>query len=146
MAQEPTAAPRDDDALWTAFAERTLPAAEWTHTAHLRIAWLHLHRYGLDEAHLRMRVGIIRLNAVHGLVETPQRGYHETITRVWLVLVGAARHRDACADSRAFLATHGEALGREAPLAYYSRDVLFSLAARTMFVAPDLAPLPTTGA
>ena len=53
----------DDDALWRAFHDRTLPAAQWTHAAHLRIAWLHLARHELDEAHLRMRVGIIRLNA-----------------------------------------------------------------------------------
>lgn len=119
----------DDDALWTAFHERTLPAAEWTHAAHVRIAAMHLARYGLDEAHLLMRVGIIRLNAAHGLVETPQRGYHETLTRVWLVLVAAAR---------------GEHIERDAPLRYYSRERLFSLAARTRFIEPDLAPLPTT--
>jgi hypothetical protein len=130
----------DDDRLWTEFHARTLPEAQWTHAAHLRIAWMHLARYPLDEAHVLMRVGIIRLNAAHGLVETAQRGYHETLTRVWLVLVGAARDRDPCADSRAFIATH--ALGREAPLAHYTRDRLFSLAARALFVPPDLAPFP----
>jgi GNAT superfamily N-acetyltransferase len=130
----------DDDALWIAFHERSLAFAQWTHAAHLRVAWLHLARYAIDEAHLRMRVGIIRLNAAHGLVETPQRGYHETLTRVWLALVAAARTRDACTDSRAFIATH--ALGRDAPLRHYSRERLFSLAARTMFVEPDLAALP----
>jgi hypothetical protein len=131
----------DDDALWTAFHARTLPHAQWTHAAHLRVAWMHLARYALDEAHLRMRVGIIRLNAAHGLDETPQRGYHETLTRVWLVLVGAARARDACTHSRAFLAAHP--LARDLPLRHYSRDRLFSLAARTIYLAPDVAPLPT---
>lgn len=130
----------DDDALWTAFHERTLPAASWTHAAHLRMAWMHLARYLLDEAHVLMRVGIIRLNAAHGLVETPQRGYHETITRVWLVLVASARAVDRASDSRAFLAQH--ALERDLPLRYYSRERLFSLEARAMFVAPDLAALP----
>lgn len=130
----------DDDALWAAFHERTLPAASWTHAAHLRMAWMHMARCGLDEAHVRMRVGIIRLNASHGLVETASRGYHETITRVWLALVGAARAIDQAADSRAFLVRHE--LGRELPLRYYSRERLFSLEARAMFVAPDLAPLP----
>ena len=115
----------DDDSLWCAFQDRTLPAARWTHAEHLRIAAMHLARYSLDEAHLLMRVGIIRLNLAHGLVETATRGYHETLTRVWLVLVAA-----------------GQAGEREAPLRYYSRERLFSLAARTMFVAPDLAPLP----
>lgn len=129
-----------DDALWRAFHDATLPAAQWTHAAHLRIAWLHLARYELDEAHLRMRVGIIRLNAAHGLVETAQRGYHETLTRVWLVLVGAARRQAAGPDSTGLLAAPG--LDREAPLAFYSRERLFSIAARARFVPPDLAELP----
>jgi hypothetical protein len=130
----------DDDTLWRTFQDRTLGHAEWTHTAHLRVAWLHLARYRLDEAHLRMRVGIIRLNAAHELVETEVRGYHETLTRVWLVLVRDARRRVSCADSAAFVATPG--LERDAPLRYYSRERLFSIAARAMFVAPDLAELP----
>lgn len=115
----------DDAALWRAFSDRTLPSAQWTHAAHLRVAAMHLERYGLEEAHLLMRVGIIRLNAAQGLVETATRGYHETLTRVWLVLVGA-----------------GLASERDAPLRYYSRERLFSLEARTRWVEPDLLPLP----
>lgn len=130
----------DDDRLWTAFHDRTLPAVAWTHAAHLRIAWLHLGRYALDEAHLQMRIGIIRLNAAHGLVETAQRGYHETLTRVWLVLVGAARRRGLGADSTSAVADPG--LARTAPLEYYSRERLFSVAARAVFMPPDLAELP----
>lgn len=116
---------QDDEVLWRAFHDRTLPAAQWTHAAHLRIAAMHLARYSLDEAHLLMRVGIIRLNAAHGLVETATRGYHETLTRVWLLLVAA-----------------GHAVERDVPLRYYSRERLFSLAARATFIEPDLAPLP----
>src|SRR5262245_46179590 len=130
----------DDDSLWRAFHDRALSHAEWTHTAHLRVAWLHLARYALDEAHLRMRVGIIRLNAAHGLVGTEKRGYHETLTRVWLGLVREASRRTPCADSASFLAAPG--LERDAPLRYYSRERLFSVAARAMYVAPDLAALP----
>jgi hypothetical protein len=135
-----TEAALDDERLWTAFHDRTLPAAVWTHAAHLRIAWLHLARYELDEAHLRMRIGIIRLNAAHGLVETAQRGYHETLTRVWLVLVGAARRRALGADSTSAAAEPG--LARTAPLLHYSRERLFSVAARAVFTPPDLAELP----
>ena len=132
----------DDDALWTAFHERTLPAASWTHATHLRMAWMHLARYGLDEAHVLMRVGIIRLNAAHGLVETAQRGYHETITRVWLVLVAALKNVERGRDSRDFLELHPGALTREAPLRHYSKTRLYGLSARSHFMDPDLDPLP----
>jgi hypothetical protein len=130
----------DDDALWSAFQDRSLGSAQWTHAAHLRIAWLHLARYELDEAHLRMRVGIIRLNLAHELVETEVRGYHETLTRVWLVLVRAERRRLPHADSASFLEAHG--VDRNVPLRFYSRERLFSVAARAVFVPPDLADLP----
>jgi len=130
----------DDDQLWTAFHDRTLPAAAWTHAAHLRIAWLHLARYELDEAHLLMRIGIIRLNAAQGLVETAKRGYHETLTRVWLVLVSAARRRAPEAGSSSIVNDPG--LARTAPLQYYSRERLFSVAARAVFTPPDLGELP----
>ena len=130
----------DDDALWSAFHDRTLDHAQWTHAAHLRVAWMHLARYELDEAHLRMRVGIIRLNAAHQLVETEMRGYHETLTRVWLVLVRAARRRTPATDSASFLEAHG--LDRDAPLRFYSRERLFSVAARALYLPPDLAELP----
>lgn len=130
----------DDDALWIAFHERTLAAAAWTHTAHVRVAWMHMARYGLDEAHLRMRAGIMRLNVVHGLIELPTRGYHETITRAWLAVVGAARRANEGRDSLDFVAAHQ--LDRETLFRYYSRERLLSLAARSAFVEPDLAPLP----
>ena len=131
----------NDSELKTAFWGAELPAAVWTHAEHLRIAWMSLEGQSLDEAHLPMRVGIIRLNAFHGLVETAQRGYHETITRVWLQLVAAAKNVDPGADSLAFLALH-PGLTREAPLRHYSRGKLSSVEARSVFVDPDLEPLP----
>lgn len=132
----------EDDALWAAFGAATLPAAAWTHRAHLRVAWLFLRRHALDEAHLLMRVGIIRLNAAHGLVETPARGYHETLTRLWLSLV-AARMREADhPSSGAFVDAHAAALDRDAAARHYSRERITSARARAVFVAPDLAPLP----
>ena len=134
---------RSDDELWHGFTTTTLPKEAWTHAAHLRTAWPFLQRHAVDEAHLLMRAGIIKLNASHGLVESATRGYHETMTCVWFALVAAARRQTpALTDSREFLATHAELLGKEAPLRYYSRELLFSVAARARFVAPDLAPLP----
>jgi len=139
-AEPPATAELDDDALWAAFHARTLSHARWNHAAHLRIAWMHLERYSLEEAHLRMRAGIVRLNAAHGLVESPARGYHETLTRVWLLLVADLRRQGRATDSRAFLAAND--LHRDAPLRFYSRERLFSLEARSIYVPPDLGSLP----
>jgi hypothetical protein len=132
-----------DDELWNAFQSATLPASHWTHHAHLRVAWMYSRKHSLDEAHILMRVGIIRLNATHGLVETPTRGYHETMTRVWLALVAAAiRKTPELASSTEFLDAHAEDLVTVAPLRHYSRQRLTSAEARAVFVQPDLVPLP----
>ncbi len=136
----------DDDALWEAFRTSTLPAAEWHHRSHLRVALLHVTRWELDEAHVRMRVGIIRLNAFHGLEETITRGYHETLTRFWLVAVAAHATTPPAANSRAFCDAHPELLEREYPLRFYSQPLLFSASARAAFIAPDLMPLPAVEA
>jgi GNAT superfamily N-acetyltransferase len=135
--------PLDDMALWGAFRHATLPEAEWTHRSHVRVAFLHLARWSLDEAHLRMRVGIIRLNARHGLEETPERGYHETLTRVWLALIARACAQATHASSEALLAAHPELLDRQLVTRFYSRPRLMSVHARTVFVEPDIAPLPS---
>lgn len=134
----------DDAELWQRFSAQDLSHAEWNHRTHVRTAYLHVARWPLDEAHLRMRAGIIRLNHRHGLVESPERGYFETLTRVWLVLVAAAVRRcaPAPASSLELLERCPELLERDLPLAHYSRERLMSAHARAVFVEPDLCPLP----
>jgi hypothetical protein len=132
----------DDEGLWSAFAESTLTREQWTHEAHVRTAFLFAQRFSLDEAHLRMRAGIIRLNERHGLVETSTRGYFETLTRAWLVLVSDARRRSNAESSLALLAACPELLDRGLTLRHYSRERLGSVRARALFIEPDLAPLP----
>ena len=132
----------NDEALWERFHARTLAESDWTHQAHLRVAWMFLERHAIDEAHVLMRVGIIRLNLAHGLIETAQRGYHETLTRVWLAIVADERTRAQVATSQAFVTEAASSLTRESPLRFYSKARLLSLEARAMFVPPDLSPLP----
>lgn len=132
----------DDETLWEAFARHALSATEWTHEAHVRVAYLHVTRYALDEAHLRMRAGIIRMNERHGLTESVERGYFETLTRVWLVLVLDASRRARVRDSVALLSACPELFDRKLPLKHYSSEVLRTARARAIFVEPDLLPLP----
>jgi hypothetical protein len=132
----------DDAELWQRFATQGLTHAEWNHRLHVRTAFLHLSRYEFDEAHLRMRAGIIRLNQRHGLEETPSRGYFETMTRVWLYLVQAARRERDAADSLTLLELHPALQDRELPLRHYTKERLMSVLARAIFIEPDRAPLP----
>lgn len=132
----------DDETLLSAFLERRISPQGWTHIAHVRTACIHVARHDLDEAHLRLRAGIIRLNQRHGLVESSARGYAETLTRAWLHLVDEARRRIGVDDSRRLLTAGPELLDRTLPLRHYSPEVLNSVRARSVFVPPNLAALP----
>jgi len=134
----------DDDSLWRAFNDSTLPENVWNHRAHLRVGWMFLQRHpNIDEAHILMRVGIIRLNAFHQLVETPTRGYHETMTRVWLLLIREQLIGEVEASSSSsanFVDRAGARLSKDAVMRHYSREKIMSAHARAVFVDPDLEP------
>ena len=140
-----TSPPLTDDAvrrLVDAFDAASLPQAEWTHAAHITVATAHVFRdpaQALD----RLRAGIRRLNAAHGLVETSTRGYHETLTRFYTWAVAREVRAAPAGLGLGALATRVvEALtDRNVPLRHYSRERLMSPAARAGWVEPDLAPL-----
>jgi hypothetical protein len=80
------------------------------------------------------------LNAFHGLVENPTRGYHDTLTRVWLVLLGSLMGSTDAASSETFIDACADHLGKDAVLRHYSRDRVMSVQARAHFIEPDLLP------
>jgi hypothetical protein len=126
------------------FTELTLPKPEWTHAAHLSVGLWHVCRYGRDDALVRLRAGITRLNESHGTVNSATGGYHETITRAYAHLLSdfAARHPDKTPAERVTTLLTDPLADRKALLRFYSRPRLESSAARLDWVEPDLAPLP----
>ena len=132
-----------DDEFLRQFENQTIPQEEWNHRAHLKIAYLMLTRVPFAEALRRVRDGVRALNAAHGLVETPTRGYHETVTHAWLQLVAAMLRQFGPADSAdTFLDAQSQLGSNRALLFFYSRDRIMSPEARAEFLTPDLAPLP----
>ena len=123
---------------------RTLPRAEWTHEAHLAATlWLLRDRPDID---VDARIGaIIRgYNEAVGGTNDDGQGYHETITRIFIA--GIRAHLGGC-DAMTLVGSVNALLASETgrrdwPLRFYSRDRLFSVAARRGFVASDLAALP----
>ena len=86
------------DELAARFEACAIPAAEWTHEAHLIVGLWHVDRYGADEALVRLRSGIRRLNESQGGVNSATDGYHETITAAYVQLL--AQYLDICPDDR----------------------------------------------
>ena len=125
------------------FENATLPASEWTHSAHLVTGLWHATRFSEADGLNRMRDGILRLNAAHGTPNTDTRGYHETITRAYLVLLTqfARVNADLTLVPMAHALLASDLAKRNALFSYYSRDVLMSVAARRGWVEPDVQSL-----
>lgn len=123
--------------------ERSLPKAEWTHEAHLAAsAWLLLERP--DVLPERDLPGIIRAyNVAVGGVNDDTQGYHETLTQLY---IRGVRRFLVSRDASSLVETVNALLAspiapRDWPLRHYSRERLFSVAARLGWVEPDLAAL-----
>jgi len=125
------------------FHEGTVPASEFTHPAHLVVGLWHAASFDEATALTRMRAGILRLNAAHGTPNSDTRGYHETITRAYLVLLAQFARANANLDgavlAQALLSS--PLAQRDALFNYYSKDRLMSVEARRDWVEPDLRAL-----
>ena len=136
--------PGDDAELLAAFEECTLPEQEWGHREHVRVAFLYLRALPFHSAVTTMRERLIALNRAHRVPLVPERGYHETLTVVWMSLVKAALGDVKTENSsRDFLEKHPSLLDPDTSLRFYSKARLFSPEAKERFLEPDLAPLPT---
>jgi 8-oxo-dGTP pyrophosphatase MutT (NUDIX family) len=135
-----------DDELLTAFEDCSLPKKQWSHRAHVRVAFMYVTRLGLGEAIDRMRSQIMAYNAAHGVEDGPQTGYHETTTQAFMRLIHQAIHqREPVQDSSEFCERSPELLDGRVLLCYYTRDRIMAPAARYGFVEPDIAPLDRFG-
>jgi 8-oxo-dGTP pyrophosphatase MutT (NUDIX family) len=136
----------DDAAFLVSFEDCSLPHREWNHRAHVRVAFLYLSRWGLDEALDRMRSGIQAYNAAHGVKDGPHMGYHETTTSAFMRLIDhAIRERGPYEDSHQFCERCPELLDRRVLLCYYTRDRIMQPEAQAGFVEPDVIPLDRIG-
>jgi hypothetical protein len=122
------------------FEQGTLPHAQWTHAAHLAMASWYLLSLPEPEAVERVRSGIRCYNEAVGTLNTPDSGYHETLTLFWLCILAdflgeAQSPRVKLAAIRRVVAQFGScrSLYRE----YYSFDVARSREARAKWVRPD---------
>ncbi len=131
------------DRIGRGLLDRSLPKAEWTHAGHFAAAFWVLRRPNMDAA--RDMPGLIRAyNEATGVHNTDTTGYHETITLASLRTAGAwLRGRSGVPLYEALNELLATEYGRsEWLLGYWSRPLLFSVAARRAWVNPDLRALP----
>jgi len=130
-------------ALLAAFRSTALPHASWNHRAHLAVALVLARELDRPAVLETMRAGIQRYNAAHGVISTPTGGYHETLTRFYMHLVDCYINEvpaaDLAEDANRLYLQWGR---RDLALEYYTRERLFSEAARADWVEPNLRSLP----
>jgi hypothetical protein len=118
-----------------------LPKAAWTHAAHFAAALWLLRERGEASTRAEMPGLIRRYNESVGGRNTETEGYHETITQASLHMAARAL-RDAPLHVVLAELLAGPCGRSDWILAHWSREVLFSTAARRDWTPPDLAPLP----
>lgn len=133
----------DDSTFVCKFESATWPMDQWHHKEHIKIAYLYLLSFGFEHALMKMRSGILALNAFHKVPEGPARGYHETMTHAWLRLVHVVLCEYGPAETAdRFVEQHPELAEKKALRFFYSPARLKDPRGKLEFLEPDLAPLP----
>jgi len=136
----------DDCEFLRSFEDLSLPFAQWTHRAHVKVGFLYLRAHSFDEALERMRRGIKAYNAANKVVESATSGYNETTTHAFLHLIAAtmAAYGEAMPTptADAFCDMHPQLMSRSVLRLFYSPQRRMDARAKTEFVEPDLAALP----
>ena len=126
--------------LVASFENRTITKDNWTHAAHLVVGLYYCRTLPFAVAKNLMRDGICWLNDKHGTPNTDDSGYHETLTVFWMKRIWNFLDELPVGGSLASIANSliERFDDRDLPLKYYSRDLLFSAAARRDYLPPDL--------
>jgi hypothetical protein len=124
-----------DEQLVAAFESAELPAAEFSHSAHVRVAWWYLRRHPFAEARTRLSAALQRFAAANGAHDK----YHETITVAYLVVIAERLAVDGDGAWDSFVARNPDLFERRPSILerYYSAELLGSERAKREFVRPD---------
>lgn len=129
----------NDQAFIEQFEAFTLPATEFSHLGHLRIAWLYLRRYPQVLAIEKTCSGIKTYAESLGAKDK----FHLTITDA-LVRIMAIRMKEQAGEGWQAFAEENPDLVSDALAVlaqYYSQAQLWSERAKKRLVAPDLKPI-----
>lgn len=128
--------PASDAELIEDFVSAALPADQFHHAQHVRVAWLFVRDHGMPAALVEFTTAIKRFaeaKGAHGL-------YHETITWAFLLIIAERLARKPAGTWDAFAADNADLLSWKPSILdrYYSKELLASALARATFVMPDL--------
>lgn len=125
-----------DDTFENQFATCTLEPTLFDHKAHLRLAWVHIRKYGVEQAIANVCPQIQRFD------QTFDDGtkYHQTLTEAAIQVVHHFMGRTATDTFEGMLKEHPRLVDSFGDLvhAHYSKELLSTAEAKTNHVEPDL--------
>jgi GNAT superfamily N-acetyltransferase len=135
-----------DEELVEAWETLNLPFDEWTHRAHVKVAYTYLKRHPFFEALAKMRSGVKAYNTRNNVPENATRGYNETTTHAFMHLILATMNAYGPSfntpDGDSFCDAHPQLMTHHCLRLFYSPAQRMHALAKTKFIEPDLAPLP----
>jgi len=115
------------------FLRGEIPAAEFPHREHVRMAFEILRRHDFAEAALHYSRAVRAMTARAG---RPQ-AFHQTVTIAFLSLIAERMESGGIADFAAFAQANPDLLEKSALERWYRPERLASAAARRTFLLPD---------
>lgn len=127
-----------DEVFELQFQMAKLDPVLFTHEAHLRLAWIHLRKYGVTRAILNVTSQLQHFVKVLGASEK----YHHTLTIAAVKMVDHFRRKSTSQNFTDFISEFPQLKTNFRHLLnqHYKTDIMSSASARIEFFEPDLLP------
>lgn len=120
------------------FSEASLPALLFTHEAHIRLAWIHIKKYGLPEAESNVSTQLKKYVKTLGAEDK----YHETLTIAGVKAVNHFFKRSKTKNFSTFIQENDILLTdfKQLIQSHYSTNIFKSKQAKLEYLEPELIP------
>ncbi len=127
-----------DEEFLEQFRECKIDPAAFDHEAHLRLAWVHIRKYGLEKAKANIQAQLQKFVEYAGARDK----YHTTLTVAAIEAVNHFMQKSSAQRFDEFIREHPKLKDDFKTLisSHYSFDIFSSEEARKGFVAPDVQP------
>lgn len=127
-----------DEEFLEQFRECKIDPAAFDHEAHLRLAWIHIQKYGLERAKKNIQEQLQKFVDFAGARDK----YHTTITVAAIEAVNHFMEKLSAQNFEEFIRENPRLKEDFKTLisSHYSFDIFSSIEARKGFIAPDVQP------
>jgi hypothetical protein len=131
--------PLDDSSFISQFENQTLDPVHFSHTGHIRIAWLYLNAFEFENARQKVCSGIKRYAESLGATDK----FNLTLTDALVKIIARRMEPMSAPTWPSFLQENQDLFDNALGILgeYFSPDILFSEAAKIRLLPPDVRPL-----